>query len=378
MQCRAAILSGFPSARPFADSRPLSIETVTLADPGPGEVLVRIAAAGLCHSDLSVMNGDRPRPMPMALGHEASGIVEKCGSGVDDMKPGDPVAMVFVPSCGCCAPCAEGRPALCEPGAAANGAGTLLSGATRITWNGAPVYHHVGVSAFAEYAVVSRRSLVPVPRDMPLDLAALFGCGVLTGVGAAVNTAELRPGETAAVIGLGGVGLSAVLGALAAGAAEVIAIDVNQSKLDAATALGATATFNAADPDCAAKVREATRGGVHAAIETAGVASAFSLAWAITRRGGRTVTASLPNPSVQMTLPHVLMVAEERTIKGSYLGGGVPSRDIPRYMALHAQGRLPVEKLMTGTSPLSQINEGFDLLASGDAIRHLIVMDGAA
>jgi alcohol dehydrogenase len=377
MQCRAAILTGFPSTAPFAVSRPLSIETVTLADPGPGEVLVRIAAAGLCHSDLSVINGDRARPMPMALGHEASGLVERCGPGVDDLRPGDPVAMVFMPSCGCCAPCAEGRPALCEPGAAANAAGTLLSGATRITWQGAPVHHHVGVSAFAEYAVVSRRSLVAVPPEMPLDLAALFGCGVLTGVGAAVNTAEIRPGETAAVVGLGGVGLSAVLGALAAGAAEVIALDVNPAKRAAALDLGATAAFDAGDPDCEAKVREATRGGVHAAIETAGVAAAFSLAWGITRRGGRTVTASLPNPAVRMNIPHVMMVGEERTIRGSYLGGGVPSRDIPRYMALQAQGRLPVEKLMTGSSPLAEINESFDLLARGDAIRHLITMEGA-
>jgi ABC-type multidrug transport system fused ATPase/permease subunit len=210
MQTRAAILRAFPAERPYAVSRPLGVETVTLADPGPGEALVRIAAAGLCHSDLSVINGDRPRPMPMALGHEASGVVERCGPGVEDLRPGDPVAMVFVPSCGCCGPCAEGRPALCEPGAAANGAGTLLSGARRITLNGAPVHHHVGVSAFAEHAVVSRRSLVPVPRETPLDIAALFGCAVLTGMGAVVNTAEVRPGETVAVVGPSGAGKTTI------------------------------------------------------------------------------------------------------------------------------------------------------------------------
>jgi alcohol dehydrogenase len=377
MQTRAAVLRSFPSPRPYADSRPLTVETVTLADPGPGEVLVRIAAAGLCHSDLSVINGDRPRPMPMALGHEASGVVERCGPGVDDLAPGDPVVMVFVPSCGCCAPCAEGRPALCEPGAAANGAGTLLSGARRITLDGRPVHHHVGVSAFAEHAVVSRRSLVRAPRDLPLDVAALFGCAVLTGVGAAVNTAGIRAGETVAVVGLGGVGLSAVLGALAAGAAEVVALDIDPAKRAFAETLGATMTFDAADPDCAAKVREATGGGVHAAIETAGVGPAFALAYEATRRGGRTVTASLANPAVKLDIQQVRLVGEERTIKGSYLGGGVPSRDIPRYMELYRRGRLPVDRLMTGRNGLDAINEGFDLLAEGRAVRHLIVMDGA-
>lgn len=372
MQVRAAILSAFPAERPYAASRPLSIESVTLADPGPGEVLVRIAFAGLCHSDLSVINGDRPRPMPMALGHEASGYVERCGPGVDDLKPGDPVALVFVPSCGCCAPCAEGRPALCEPGAAANGAGTLLSGARRIALGGAPVHHHVGVSAFAEAAVVSRRSLVPIPRETPMDLAALFGCGVLTGVGAAVNSAEIRPGESVAVIGLGGVGLSAVLGALAAGATTVAALDVNTAKREAALALGATCAFDAGEPDCAEALRAETDGGVCAAIETAGVAAAFTLAWEVTRRGGRTITASLANPSVTVGFPQVRLVAEERMVRGSYLGGGVPSRDIPRYMALQAQGRLPVEKLMTGRCGLDDVNAGFDLLAEGRAIRHLI------
>lgn len=372
MQVRAAILSAFPAERPYAASRPLSIESVTLADPGPGEVLVRIAFAGLCHSDLSVINGDRPRPMPMALGHEASGYVERCGPGVDDLKPGDPVALVFVPSCGCCAPCAEGRPALCEPGAAANGAGTLLSGARRIALGGAPVHHHVGVSAFAEAAVVSRRSLVPIPRETPMDLAALFGCGVLTGVGAAVNSAEIRPGESVAVIGLGGVGLSAVLGALAAGATTVAALDVNPAKREAALALGATCAFDAGEPDCAEALRAETGGGVCAAIETAGVAAAFTLAWEVTRRGGRTITASLANPSVTVGFPQVRLVAEERMVRGSYLGGGVPSRDIPRYMALQAQGRLPVEKLMTGRCGLDDVNAGFDLLAEGRAIRHLI------
>src|SRR3712207_5892319 len=225
MMIRAAVLSAMGAERPYATSRPLVIEEVELDPPGPGEVLVKIAAAGLCHSDLSVIDGNRPRPMPMALGHEAAGVVEELGSGVEDLQPGDHVVMVFVPSCGHCLPCSEGRPALCEPGAAANTAGTLLSGARRLHRNGQVVNHHLGVSAFAEYATVSRRSLVKIDPELPLDEAALFGCAVLTGVGAVINTAKISAGSSVAVIGLGGVGLSAMLGAVAAGARRVVAVD---------------------------------------------------------------------------------------------------------------------------------------------------------
>ena len=188
MKMRAAVLSAPGAPTPYAKSRPLSIEEVDLAPPGPGEVLVKIAAAGLCHSDLSVINGDRPRPMPMVLGHEAAGIVESLGEGVADLARGDHVVLVFVPSCGHCLPCSEGRPALCEPAAAANVAGTLLGGARRLSRNGAPINHLLGCAAFAEYATVSRRSLVKIEADVPHEIAALFGCAVLTGVGAAVNT----------------------------------------------------------------------------------------------------------------------------------------------------------------------------------------------
>ena len=212
MKIRAAVLNAIGAKAPYVDSKPLTIEDVELAPPGHGEVLVRIGAAGLCHSDLSVINGDRPRPMPMALGHEAAGVVEQLGEGVTDLKRGDHVVLVFVPSCGHCGPCAEGRPALCEPGAAANGAGTLLSGERRLTRSGKPVNHHLGCSVFAEYATVSRRSVVKIDPELPLDHAALFGCAVLTGVGAVVNTAQVRAGASVAVIGLGGVGLGVAIG----------------------------------------------------------------------------------------------------------------------------------------------------------------------
>jgi alcohol dehydrogenase len=379
MKTRSAVLSNMNSTTPYAVTRPLTIETLELAAPGQGEVLVRIKAAGLCHSDLSVINGNRPRPMPMALGHEAAGIVEAVGPGEDDstsaLQPGDHVVFVFVPSCGHCEPCAGGRPALCEPGAVANTNGTLLSGDVRLSRpDGTPVHHHLGVSAFAEYAIVSRRSLVKVEEDLPLDEAALFGCAVLTGVGAVFNTAAMPAGSSAAVIGLGGVGLAALLGAVAAGARQVIAIDLSEQKLEFARELGATHAFNASNPDVVGDVKAVSGGGVEYAFELAGSARALETAYQVTRRGGTTVTAGLPAPTATLPLAPVTLVAEERTLKGSYIGTAVPSRDIPRYIELYRRGRLPVDRLMSGTLSLDEINEGFDLLHDGKAIRQVVVM----
>ena len=383
MKIRAAVLDRMGVAPPYATSKPLAIRTVELDPPGPDEVLIKVAAAGLCHSDLSVINGDRPRPVPMALGHEASGIVEAVGAGVGDLKPGDHVVAVFVPSCGHCVPCAEGRPALCEPGAAANGAGTLLSGARRIHHDHAghgdadvpALNHHLGCSVFAEYAVLSRRSLVRIDPAVPLDEAALFGCAVLTGVGAVVNTAQVRAGASTAIIGLGGVGLAALIGARAAGAATIVAIDLSPAKLDEARALGATHVFDARDPETRDRVRAATGGGVDYAFEFAGAVRALDLAYAITRRGGTTVTAGLPPAAASFGSPAVSQVAEERTLKGSYIGPCVPSRDIPRFMDLYRQGRLPVDRLLSGRLALDDINLGFDLLHEGRAVRQVVVFD---
>ena len=342
MKIKAAVLETMGAAYPYAVSRPLRIDEVDLAPPGPDEVLIKIAAAGLCHSDLSVINGDRPRPMPMALGHEAAGVVAELGAGVTDLQIGDHVVVVFVPSCGHCAPCAEGRPALCEPGAAANGAGTLLSGGRRLTRDGETLNHHLGCSVFAEYATVSRRSVVRIDANVPLDEAALFGCAVLTGVGAVVNTAQVRVGASVAVVGLGGVGLAALIGAQAAGARQIIAVDLSDAKLEQARALGATHTVNAGRDDAVEQIRALSSGGVEFAFEFAGAIRALDLAYRITRRGGSTVTAGLPPSTALWPLPAVSLVAEERTLKGSYIGTCVPSRDIPHYIDLYMQGRLPV------------------------------------
>ena len=375
MRTRAAVLREIGRPAPYAESRPLSIESFELDAPGEREVLVRVRAAGLCHSDLSVIDGNRPRPVPMVLGHEAAGVVEAVGPGVTGLAPGDHVVAAFVPSCGHCHPCAGGRPALCEPGFRANSAGTLLSGARRLHDDAGDVHHHLGVSGFAEYAVLSEHSLVRVPNDLPFAEAALFGCAVITGVGAVVNTAAMPRGATAAVVGLGGVGLAAVLAARMLEATEVVAIDLNERKLAVAREFGATATVNAASPDAVEQVREITGGGAGYAFEMAGSARALELAYRATARGGTTVTAGLPHPEQKVSLQHVSLVAEERTLKGSYLGSCVPARDIPRYVEWYRAGLLPVDRLMSERLRLEDINAGFDRLAAGESIRQVIEID---
>jgi alcohol dehydrogenase len=374
MEAQCAVLSTTGLPQPYATSRPLRIETVELEAPGPGEVLIRIRAAGLCHSDLSVIDGNRPRPLPMALGHEAAGEVIETGAGVHDLRAGDHVVASFVPSCGTCEPCQEDRPALCEPGLAVNTAGTLLCGARRIQLHGKPINHHLGVSAFADYAVTSRQSLVKVDSTLPFDIAAVFGCAVLTGVGAVVNTAQLPEDSTAAVIGLGGVGLAALLGARMRRPRALVAIDLHPEKLALARELGATHTFDASAADVADQVIEATRGGVRFAFEMAGAARAMALAYRITRRGGTTITAGLPAPTAQFSIPQVGLVAEERTIKGSYLGGGSPARDIPRYIDWFRAGILPVDRLLGERIALESINTGLDRLAAGLSLRQVVVL----
>ena len=358
---------------PYAESRPLEVAEVELDPPGPGELLVRVRAAGLCHSDLSVIDGSRPRVMPMVLGHEAAGPVVEAGPGAEGFAPGDHVVMSFVPACGDCEACRAGRAALCDPGAAANATGTLLGGERR--WHdagGGELNHHLGVSAFAEHVVVSARSAVKVPDDLPFDVAALFGCAVLTGVGAVVNSAQVTTGDRVAIFGLGGVGLAALLGDRLAGAATIVAVDVVPSKLELARELGATHAIKAGE-GAVEEVRLATGGGADQAIETVGSERVLAEAYAATRRGGTTVTVGLPHPSKELSISAVSLVAEERTLRGSYLGSCVPATDVPRFVDLHQDGQLPVERLLTHRISLDEINEGFDRLASGEAVRQAVV-----
>lgn len=376
MKVRGAVLREMGLPAPYADSRPLRIEMMELDPPGAGELLVRVLAAGLCHSDLSVIDGSRPRVMPMVLGHEAAGEVIALGADCGDFAVGDRVVFSFVPTCGHCAPCASGRAALCEPGASANTAGSLLGGGRR--WHAedhTELNHHLGVSAFAERIVVSARSTVRIDGDLPPEIAALFGCAVMTGVGAVVNTARVAPGESVAIFGLGGVGMAALLGAVACGAYPIVAVDVLPSKLELARQLGATHTVSAGESDPVAAVRDATGGGAHYAFETVGSETVLSQAYAATRRGGTTVSAGLPHPSRMFSVSAVSLVAEERTVKGSYMGSAVPARDIPRFVALYRAGRLPVDRLLTHRLRLEDLNEGFDRLARGEAVRQVVMFD---
>ncbi len=373
MKTKAAVLYTMGLPGPYAQSRPLQIEEIELTGPGPGEVLVEISGAGLCHSDLSVINGSRPRVMPMVMGHEASGIVREVGPGVDGLAPEDHVVFSFVPACGHCLACATGRPALCENGARANTAGTLLGG-TRHFKNraGQDLNHHLGVSAFTQYTIAAQESLVKIDPRLPLSQAALFGCAVMTGVGAVVNTAKVEPGTSVAVFGLGGVGLSVLLGAKAAGAHPILAVDVLDSKLDLARQLGATQGVNARNSDAVQSIRDFTGGGAHYAFESVGNEQVLAQAYQATRRGGTTITIGLPHPSKQFAVPAVSLVAEERTVKGSYMGSAVPQRDIPRFIALYQAGCLPVDLLLTSTIRLEEVNAAFDRLDKGEAVRQVI------
>jgi alcohol dehydrogenase len=373
MKIKAALLREVGTPAPYAQSQPLQITQMELDPPGFGEVLLKIHAAGLCHSDLSVINGDRPRGVPIVLGHESSAEVVEPGPGVSDLNPGDHVVMVFVPSCGCCHPCIEGRPALCEPGASANNKGTLLSGERRLHIGGEYLNHHIGVSCFAEYAVVSRRSCVKVEADISHREAALFGCAVLTGAGAVINRAKIKVGDTAAVVGLGGVGLSALLAAVAAGSRRIVAIDLSDEKLALARDLGATHLINPKNIKSDDDLYDAAGGRVDYGFDMAGAIPAFETAYKLTRRGGVTVTSGLPNPKLSFPLSLSQMVGEEREIRGSYLGSGVPAVDITRYIDLYKGGRLPVDKLLGESFSLDQVNAGFDRLASGVGLRDAIV-----
>ncbi|MDX6661369.1 MAG: hypothetical protein QOJ55_2191 [Solirubrobacteraceae bacterium] len=369
MNVRGAVLREMGLPAPYAESRPLAIEQLELDGPGPGELLVRVGAAGLCHSDLSVIDGSRPRVMPMVLGHEAAGEVVDKGPQTAGFAAGDHVVLAFVPSCGSCGPCQSGRAALCEPGAASNTAGSLLSGERR--WHGG-LHHHLGVSAFADHIVVSARSAVKVDPELPHEIAALFGCAVLTGVGAALNSAQVTPTDSVAVFGLGGVGLAALLGTVVSGAATVVAVDLVPEKLELARELGATHAVTAGE-DAVAAIQEITGGGADKVIETVGNAEVLADAYAATRRGGTTVTVGLPHPERMLSIPAVSLVAEERTLKGSYLGSCVPARDIPRFIELYQRGRLPVDRLLTHTLALDEINLGFDRLARGEGVRQAVV-----
>ena len=373
MKIKAAVLrqSGLP--RPFADSKPLRIEEIELDPPKADEVLIQIKAVGLCHSDLVAITGERGKPMPIVIGHEAAGVIVELGDGVNGFEIGDHVVPTYVASCGDCEMCHVGRPALCEPATRANAAAVLRDGTTRLHKDGEAIHHHSGIAGFAEYAVIPKDALVKIDKSIPFEHAALFGCGVITGVGSVVNTGGAMPGESVAVIGLGGVGLSALLAAIASGAGHVTAIDLSDEKLELAKQLGAHLTVNARDTDCVEHIRKATQGGAHIAVETAGSSRALATAFEATRRGGITVTAGMPGPEAKVTLSHLCIAAEERTLKGSYMGSCVPKRDIPRFLALFRDGKLPVDRLLSRTIGFDDLNAAMDRLNDAATVREVLI-----
>jgi alcohol dehydrogenase len=365
MKIKAAVLERLDAARPFATSRPITVGTVDLDPPQGRELLIRVEAAGICHSDLSVVEGHRPRPVPMLLGHEACGRVVETGPDTQDVTVGQRVVMTFLPRCGTCEACHTDGVRPCTEGSSSNASGDLIGGGSRLNRDDGPVNHHLGVSGFADHAVVDERSVVAVDEDVPPDIAAVIGCAVLTGGGAVLNAGHPVAGDTVVVVGLGGVGMAALLTALALDGVRVIGVDASPDKLIAARELGAHEAWSPG---------EAVSRGIEATvvIEAAGAARAFEIAISLTGPGGRTVTVGLPPETALASVSPLRLVAGGRSIVGSYLGSAVPSRDIPVFVDMWRAGRLPIEKLISSTITLAQVNAGMDDLADGKALRQII------
>jgi alcohol dehydrogenase len=372
MKTLAAVLHERGLPAPYAQSKPLVIEELELDPPGEGEVLIEMTAAGLCHSDLSVINGTRLWPLPIVIGHEACGTVRELGKGVKDLREGEHVVFAFLPTCGHCPMCAVGRPQLCEPGVTANRAGKLITGSVRFGKGSQRVQHHSGIAGYSQFSVVARESIVKVPQDIAPETAVLFGCAIMTGVGAVVNTARVSSGSSVAVFGMGGVGLSVIMGAKAVGAWPIIAVDVLDAKLELARKCGATHVVNASATDPVAAIRDLTNGGVEHAFEAVGDENVIAQAFGSARRGGRAVCIGLTHPDKKVSLPALAFAGEEKSLLGSYMGSCVPQRDIPRYMGMYRAGLLPVDLLTSRVIKLQEVNEGFDLLERGLVARQVI------
>jgi S-(hydroxymethyl)glutathione dehydrogenase / alcohol dehydrogenase len=346
----------------------LTIEEVALAKPGSRDVLIRTAFAGLCHSDLHFIEGLYPHPTPCVLGHESAGIVEAVGDAVTYVKPGDHVITCLSVFCGTCSQCVTGHPNLCE-----NTEVKLPPGVSRrLSWKGGELMNQfLNLSSFAEQMLVHENAIVKIDPDIPLDRAALVGCGVMTGVGAVFNAAKVEPGSTVAVIGCGGVGLSAVNGAALAGAERIIAIDTVASKLELARTMGATDTLNASNADPVKAVREMTGGGVNYSFEALGTKTTAEQAFQMLRGGGTATIIGMVPLGVKIEL-HGYDFLRDRKLQGTSMGGNRFRVDMPRLLSLWRQGRLKLDHLISGKLKLDQINDGFAALKSGAPVRQLI------
>ena len=372
MKIRAAVLE--------RTGGPLTISDLELAPPGPEEVLVRLAASGVCHSDLNAIDGTSETRCPAVLGHEGAGVVEAVGTRVSRVRPGEHVALSWTPSCGTCAECVRDLPWLCSTAWPAMGVGGLMDGTTRLSRNGEPVYHYSFLSTFSEACVVPERSCIPIPPDMPFDIAGLVGCAVTTGVGAVWRTARVKVGERVAVIGCGGVGLSAVMAAVTSGAEPVIAVDAAPQKLDAARSFGASdAVLWQGSPEATADaIREASGGGVDVAVEATGRPEAMLAAYLGTRPRGTAVLIGIAREDAVLELPAVSIPRSERRVVGSIYGSSKPERDFPRTLELYRRGRLPLDRLVSHRLGLDDVEPAFELMKSGDALRVVIDLGGGS
>ena len=366
MKTKAAVL--------WKAKEPVEIVEVELAPPREGEVLVKIAGCGVCASDLHVVDGDLPEPLPLVLGHEASGLVVETGPGVKRVSAGDHVVLALAPSCGRCQACRGGMPNFCEVGGRNAATGTLFDGTSRLSADGTGLNHFNSVSSFAEYAVVPESVAIPVRRDVPLEVAALVGCAVITGYGAVVRTAAVAPGSTVAVWGCGGIGLSIVQAARVCGAAQIVALDVADEKLAAAERLGATHVLDTRGGAAAAAVRDIIPGGPDYAFEAVGREESIRQAWDATRAGGTVVVVGMLPKGSTLTIDPWWFVYE-KTLKGCFLGSARLPVDIPRIVDLYHEGRLALDELVGRRIPLEELPDAFDRLRAGEGLRQLVVFD---
>ncbi len=361
------------SAVLFEIGQKLQLADVDLAPPGQGEVRVKLAASGICASDWHTMTGAIPSPAPAVLGHEGAGVVAAVGEGVTTVTPGDHVVLSWVPACGRCRLCERGRPNLCSVAAPALLAGTLVSGQRRLSYQGDPLYHYSFLSTFAEETVVDEAACIPIRSDVPLSVAALVGCAVMTGYGAVVNRAKVEVGSTVLIYGAGGVGLSAVMAAALSGAQHVVVVDPVAAKRELAAELGATHTLDPGCDDVTEAVRSLTRGdGADYALEAAGRPELVAQAFDATRRGGTIVAVGVPGPDAQVILPGPHLVRHEKVVTGSLYGSCHPRQDMPTVLDLYASGKLPLDRLITKIYPLEDINVAFDDMNSGKLARGVI------
>lgn len=365
MKSRAAVL--------FEPGRKLEICEVDVQDPAAGEVLLEIVAAGVCHTDFSVMTGQLAAPLPAILGHEGAGKVRDVGPGVTSVQPGDHVIPLWRLACGNCEYCNAARPALCAAGTDIRASGRLQDGTSRFSLDGREIRHFAGVSSFSNFTVIPEGAVLKIPQELPLELAALMGCAVITGVGAVANAADVKPGDAVAVFGAGGVGVNIVQGAAMAGAKTIIAVDRYEGRLKEARRFGATHCINAADGDTVAAIRELTGGrGVDFAFEAAGLAITLQHAYKCLAKRGVAVAVGIPPNGTEVSISASALVYEERSLTGSLYGSAAPKDDIPEMISLYQKGALKLDELLTRTYPIEEINAAYEAMESGETLRSVV------